>query len=123
PMKKKFQLDHWTAFTLLVSLGLVSLLLPDWTRLAFLHLSQPILIGLALMTALHLRKPEWNARLRWALLSAAVGVTLVCVTVPSDFRVLSDEANLVGSSWSLLYSGHPLIPLQSRWSFDRFWVL
>ena len=124
--KNPLKIDHWTLFAVVVSFGLVSLLLPQVTRWCFQNLSQSLLWVLTLTTAAHLARKTYSVpthALRYGLLTGVLTLAVIALSVEFGFRVLSDEANLVGISRQLLFDGEPAIPLQSRWSFDRFWTI
>ena len=66
---------------------------------------------------------QWLFEHRFGLTLTAAVVTTVVVTVAPGYRVLADEANLIGVSRSLFYQRMANFATTGKWYFENFWSL
>ena len=119
------------AILLLLWLGLNAYLLihPDLMRTLLVRGSYYAMVGIFLLWILqvynysqhiHFSCAEFFRNNKWGI-GIALGVTiLVFITSPPDYRVLSDETNLLSVSQSLTYQKEIWNTLMGKWFYDSF---
>jgi hypothetical protein len=119
------------AGALLVPAVLVTLTLRHhaWNELFFIHSTYYVLlalllvyVGVSLSGADQTPSPRaWiNENIAGIVVTAAVS-TVVLLAVAPAFRVLADEANLVGVSRNLYYKQTANFSVTGKWYFENFW--
>ena len=122
------------AILLLLWLGFNAYLLihPDLMRTLLVRGSYYAMVGIFLLWILqvynysqhiHFSCAEFFRNNKWGI-GIALGVTiLVFITSPPDYRVLSDETNLLSVSQSLTYQKEIWNTLMGKWFYDSFYPL
>jgi hypothetical protein len=120
----------------LLSLALLALLavgaaVPDYTQPLFMHTTYYFLMALVLCwsgvylhAARQIRREAAIAWLKanWTGLVVALAVTVIAwVAVHPALRMLSDEANLVGTSKNLYTSQAPTFTISGKSYYDSYW--
>jgi len=117
-------------FSIFLSTLLITSLFRSWMHNAFTNLSYYIILGLTATWAASLinlyRYKQSNAfafiRRHWkGILASFLLTTVVFVSVPKYFRVLSDETNLLSVAKSMTYDKHVDNITEGRWYYEMFW--
>jgi hypothetical protein len=122
---------HWILFVgLLVLLG-VSLAHREYAEKMFIHATYYFLlvlvvawIGTYLHVARDVRRPavvEWIKDNKAGLLVALLVTLVSALAIHPALRVLSDEANLLGTSKNLFYSKTATFTTTGKYYYDNFW--
>ena len=115
------------AFVVLVGYGLSS---HDHANFVYARVSYWLVLGLFLvwcfvvverLRAIGFLPLEFLRAHRGGLLFCLAVTTLVVVSVPPKFRVLSDETNLLGVSRSMLYARAVYNTTMGKWYFGNFY--
>jgi hypothetical protein len=108
--------------------ALISLLRMEWRRWCFINVSYYLLLVLGVTACAVLGRfllQSWatlsRPYRRTAVISAAVLVAVVLCMVSREYRVLSDETNLVAVSKSLARSHTAIADIMGFWYYDNFW--
>src|SRR5262249_23121607 len=109
----------------------VTLQRPAWNEPFFVHSTYyGIALLLASYVALQVSRIDgrgairaWLIENRFGILVSALVSGAVILSVEPSFRVLADEANLVGVSRSLFYHRTANFTVAGKWYFENFWDL
>ena len=102
----------------------------SWMYNAFTYLSYYIILALSATWALSLvnlyRYKKYNALIfiqqHWrGILASFLLTSVVFVSVPKYFRVLSDETNLLSVAKSMTFYKHVENITEGRWYYEMFW--
>ncbi len=117
-------------FLTFATILLITLLKPDFMKSAFMYTSYYIILGLTVTWLLVLvnLKQRNNfllfpfLRSHWqGLLVSFLLASIVFVSVPKYFRVLSDETNLLSVAKSMTFYKHVSNVTEGRWYYEMFW--
>src|SRR5690349_11122700 len=129
-MTERASIRNWTllAGACLVPAPLISVTLrhPEYNEPFFVHSAFYVLFAM-LVVYVKVRLTDlgslhaWTSENRVAILITKIVSVVVLAAVSPGFRVLADEANLVGVSKNLFFHRTANLAATGKWYFDNYW--